>query len=498
MAPNQLGILEQGEWEDVQVKSDWKPDWKPAMPTRLRRLSPGRVKSWFWPRSTGCGSQQLRPTAWLDGLRGFAAFLVYWQHHELWAHDYDTENPIFENAFGYNKKFYLVSFPGIRLLFTGGHFAVAIFFVISGYVLSAKPLKLIHDGEFLKLGDNVASALFRRWFRLYLPIICTTLVYCTMWHAFGIWVSNATAKGSWREEVWAWYAEFKNFSFVFNSGGLPWFSYNVHLWSIPLEMKGSIVVYTVALAISRCTRNARLWVMSGLIFYFLYITDAYYCALFVAGMLLGELDLLAKKDELPRFLARLEPAKEFICWHLFAVGIYLAGVPNQNDNLDQLRKNRGWYYLSFLKPQAVFDYKWFYLFWAAIFVITATPRIRWVKPFFETRFCQYLGRISYALYLVHGPVLSTLGERLYMAAGWLEWRAKEYLPGWHNKFPLPRVGPMGLELAFLLPHLVLLPLTFWVAEMVTRFVDEPSVRFPAWLYRKATGAEKQPQLAVKE
>jgi hypothetical protein len=49
-------------------------------------------------------------TAYLDGLRGFAAFLVYWHHHQLWPRqnyliigaDY-----IFENSWGSLFRSYL-------------------------------------------------------------------------------------------------------------------------------------------------------------------------------------------------------------------------------------------------------------------------------------------------------------------------------------------------------------------------------------------------------
>jgi hypothetical protein len=57
------------------------------------------------------------------------------------------------------------------------------------------------------------------------------------------------------------------------------------------------------------------------------------------------------------------------------------------------------------------------------------------------------------------------------------------IPQWVDVFPLPKTGPLGLEIAFLAPHLVLLPVTFALAEVVTRAFDEPSVRFPRWLYK---------------
>lgn len=64
--------------------------------------------------------------------------------------------------------------------------AVSCFFVMSGYVLSAKPLSLIMAGDFDALQANVASALFRRWLRLYLPIIGVTVCLLIFEHITGV------------------------------------------------------------------------------------------------------------------------------------------------------------------------------------------------------------------------------------------------------------------------------------------------------------------------
>lgn len=493
-----LGLLDSKDWEEIQdldweEKQSWKPsvsDWQQAPQRLLQSPKVGwafrRLKAIFWPKSRSGGpAEPLRKTAYLDGLRGLAALLVYWQHHELWAHPIEDAH-IIENAFGFEGHYRFASLPGVRILFNGGHFAVATFFVISGYVLSTKPLSLIQSGDQAKLADNLGSALFRRWLRLYTPLVATTFLYMLTWHAFGgMWIAGAKKQGNIRDEIWWWYAELKNFSFIFNMGGEPWLSYNYHLWSIPVEMKGSIVVYTTLLALSRATTKARLWCTAGLMYYFMYICDGWYCCLFMMGMFLADLDLLAAKRQLPRLFARLDPYKHFIYYHLLAAAIYLGGVPMQTREVEQLGRNRGWYYLSLLKPQAVFDYKWFYLFFAAASLVASIPRIPWLRRFFETRFCQYLGRVSFSLYLVHGPVLWTVGDRIYTAVGWVGANGTaqaENIPQWVDRFPLPKYGPMGLEVAFLLPHLVLLPLTFWCAEMVTRFIDEPAVRFAQGLY----------------
>ena len=56
-------------------------------------------------------------------------------------------------------------------------------------------------------------------------------------------------------------------------------------------------------------------------------------------------------------------------------------------------------------------------------------------------------------------------------------------PAWQNWLPLPGDGPLGLEINFLAPQLILLPLTIWMSDIVTRLIDDPSVKFAQWLYK---------------
>jgi peptidoglycan/LPS O-acetylase OafA/YrhL len=372
---------------------------------------------------------------------------------------------------------------------------VAIFFVISGYVLSLKPLTLLREGELVKLGDSLSSSLFRRWPRLYLPLIVTTFIFMIFNYMIpGLTISKAESTFS--EEAFKWYAEIKEFTFIFRAGGLPWFSYNDHSWAIPLEFKGSIIIYISLLIFSRCTKFARLWCELGMIFYFLYIVDGWYCSLFVSGMLLCDLDLLAEDNDLPSFLVRFEPYKDLIFTSLFIIGMYLGGVPSFSNDIQVLRESPGWHYLSFLKPQAVFMYKSFYLFWASVFIVAAIPRIPWLKSFFESPFNQYLGRISYSLYLVHGPILRTIGDRVYAAVGWAREAHVLNITRWTGVFRLPKSGPLGLEFSYIVAHMFLLPLTLWVARVVTSLIDEPSIKISRWAYDKVKPSADSPKLVT--
>ncbi|KAH0383268.1 hypothetical protein KCU92_g5458, partial [Aureobasidium melanogenum] len=68
--------------------------------------------------------KSVHPTAWLDGMRGIAALLVYVYHLSYSTHDVDT-------AWTYDGKQGFLRLPLIRF-FYNGHFMVAIFFVLSG------------------------------------------------------------------------------------------------------------------------------------------------------------------------------------------------------------------------------------------------------------------------------------------------------------------------------------------------------------------------------
>ena len=426
---------------------------------------------------------KLHRTSYLDGLRGFGAFLVYILHNEGWAHSTTPEQARrLEVGWGFNGQYDFVTFPLIRTFFTGGHLAVATFLVISGYVLAAKPLSLMQSKETVGLAENLCSALFRRWMRLFLPVATLTFLWMTSWHLLGIRSSSPiTPERTYFDEMWKWYCDFKNYSFIFNDSYFN--AYSFHAWTIPLEFRGSIVIYTTCIALSRCDTVSRLRAECGLIFYFIYIVDGWYCALFCIGMLLSDIDLLAMKHQLPRSLHCLRSQPSWVYYTMLLIALFVGGVTSLGNDMTDLRNTPGWYLLSFLPPQAMLNYAWFFRIIAATLLMICIPRIRWLQAFFETRFCQYLGKISFGLYLVHGPLLWTIGDRIYAAVGLVREAHHGLVPWWVNRYPFPNKGPYGLEFNFLVAQLVLLPLNLWVAEMFTQYVDEPSVRFAQWLLK---------------
>jgi hypothetical protein len=129
--------------------------------------------------------RKLFPTSYLDGLRGVAAFFVVVHHYTI---EYTASSPtgwgLDRGGKGAQNWFWLL--PIVRVVHAG-RFMVVIFFVLSGYVLSYRSLKLARQGKHLELLDSLASSVFRRWLRLHLPVAASCflgfiLARWNVWH----------------------------------------------------------------------------------------------------------------------------------------------------------------------------------------------------------------------------------------------------------------------------------------------------------------------------
>lgn len=76
----------------------------------------------------------------------------------------------------FERPYYVLTLPIIRLIFPGGIVSVTIFFVISGYVCSIKPIKLANAGKVEDARASIISSACRRFFRLTVPALFATTI----------------------------------------------------------------------------------------------------------------------------------------------------------------------------------------------------------------------------------------------------------------------------------------------------------------------------------
>ena len=124
----------------------------------------------------------------LDGLRGLACLFVFNEHYVICYQSVRTQ-------------VWIMRVPFIRLLWYGKA-AVFLFFVISGYVLSYKPLRLMRARSWLEFQKSISSSFLRRGMRLYLPCLIVSFVACWLTY-FGFFDRSAQI-----------YAHYRNFVFL--------------------------------------------------------------------------------------------------------------------------------------------------------------------------------------------------------------------------------------------------------------------------------------------
>ncbi|KAM5352367.1 hypothetical protein ACJ41O_005090 [Fusarium nematophilum] len=422
---------------------------------------------------------KLAPTAYLDGMRGVAALVVLFCH-------FSYQGFVIAKGWGCeNSHYYILKLPFVRLLFQGPP-AVCLFFVVSGYALSYRPLKLIRSRSSQEFSTAMSSLAFRRGIRLYLPTaISTFMIVCLIRLGAYEWTRGFASDrtymrnvkephpprlGSTAEQLGDWAKDMFEFIHVFGwktHGGST--NYDQHLWTIPVEFRCSLYLFLTILATARLRTRYRFLTVVGIML-LTYRNSRWEFLMFLWGMVLAEMDLIRGAHTIIPALPmeeKTQPARRMIhsiIWVLASiVGLYLMSQPDQGGE-----STPGWIYLTSLIPKwwAAEKYRYWQCTGAAIFVLSVARSPNWQRVF-NTGFVQYLGKISYALYLMHGPAIHAVGYHF-------------------EKLSYSLTGTEGNQFVagFILSSFFVIPIVFWWADVFWRAVDVPTVKFAKWWENK--------------
>jgi peptidoglycan/LPS O-acetylase OafA/YrhL len=299
---------------------------------------------------------------------------------------------------------------------------------------------------------------------------------------------HPTRLGTFNEQLRHWLLQMFNFICVFSWAPFAGSTgYDVHLWTIPVEFRASLMLFLTLIALSRLRPWLRLLFLSGITLFVLR-NDRWEMLLFFSGMFIAELDLIRQSSAasfslFSSIFGEADPSKsrKYILlpafWTLLAfLSLYLMSQPDEHS-----AETPGWIWLYSLIPECFSDK---YRYWqsiGSIFLVLAVSRLPLLQRPFNTQIVQYFGKISYALYLVHGPVLHTIGYMI-LSLAWKITGAEtkaQYISG------------------FLLSALVNIPLVIWAADLFWRFIDAPSVRFARW-FENVCIADDSSQMGEKQ
>ena len=463
----------------------------------LPALLPSFLRSRISPSSTAAPESSKSAIAALDGLRGVACLFVFNEHFSY------SYSHTFLYGYGVEDHRSIVQWPFVRI-FWSGFSMVAIFFVISGYVLSYKPLKQIRARQPAQLQQTLTSSVFRRALRLYLPsmvavVICGLFTWAGIFRyatsvarserpmlfelhestpphydGFFVQIGDAIKNAWWMTYFWRW-----------DSTTTPG-DYDLHLWTIPMEFRCSMVLFLTLMATSRLRTKWRLSYVVTLIIYCI-ATNRRDILLFLCGMGLAEIDFMrtVESPTMPSFLAPPRSTAKDSHWLpplLFTTGLFLASSP-----VIEASSTPGYRTLCALISRLpssgdFLGYPGSLLQCLGAVLITwsvaNSPATTVVARIFTNPISQYLGSISYALYLVHGNVLKSI---LYSLMPTIASTTGGF-GSMDQSGTLVTVGTTPTFIAaWLVGMVIVLPITIWTADLFWRAVDMPVVRLGRWL-----------------
>lgn len=370
----------------------------------------------------------------LEGLRGIAAVIVVIFHFLV----------LFYPAMFYSvgalapvQHFRLEdNIHGTPLLaFLSGTFSVAVFFVLSGFVLSV--------GFFSKKDPQTIKRLAaKRYLRLMLPALVSILIalfFIKIGFSHFNEVREVTQSSAvplmWSRSPDLFTAIYEGLVVIFVNA--PVNNFNPALWTMKYEFIGSFIVFGTALLFAHSKWR---WVVYSAL---IVGTHSNWYLGFIMGMILA--DLYVHREELLKKI----PQSAYI--GILALGIFMGAFP-RSTSLDSTIY--GHIMLPWLTEGAN---RGFYTTLGALCIVVSAIGMLRFKRILSSRLLSRLGGYTYSLYLVHQPLVYVVGTSLFMA----------FLT-------------IGYSKAVLLAFLCTVPVIALATMLFHRYVELPSMKVASY------------------
>lgn len=218
-----------------------------------------------------------------------------------------------------------------------------------------------------------------------------------------------------------------------------------------MEVYGSFICYLMAIILARvpCTlpRTSIILLVGAWAAW----NDAWFLILFFCGMLIADYDLSKTIDTYSKESTQL---RNLFWTVVLMVALWVAGWPETYRPFDAHDMRSVWLLIS-----------------SSAATVTAIYHLSLLRTFFEAPAMQYLGRLSFALYMVHINVIESL--------------VKPYIGPWIRSY-------LGASTTVsILVFLIEAAIVFAMSEIFERVVDTPSVQAAKKLESWVISADQQ-------
>lgn len=371
----------------------------------------------------------------LEGLRGIAAIIVVIFHFLVVFYagafyGLDERAPV--QHFRLEDNIYANPFAGLL----SGAFAVSIFFVLSGFVLS---IGYFQTGK-SSIVKNLAA---KRYIRLMLPALASiiaaySVIVLGLSHTREVAAISQSIEGiqQWDLVPNIFEAIKGGIYGIFVEAGNP---YNRVLWTMYTEFAGSFLIFGFLLLFGKSQYR---WLLYGVLILLTY--NNFFLA-FILGMMFADLYSIGRLKQKKRSL--------LITSLLLLIGIFLGGYP------DGSTENTIYATLTSISTGLISVPIHFFTIIGAAILLFAVLRSSQISHILRHERVSVLGKYTYSLYLVHMTVLYTFTTGLFLAL--------------HSS--------IGYNKAAILSILLSAPLVYGATVLFEKYIDKPSTRLSTHL-----------------
>lgn len=372
----------------------------------------------------------------LDSIRGIACLVVVFSHlalifyPQLHAFTYDPKIPQSDILkFIHNSPF---------AFFYSGSSAVYCFFVLSGFVLSRSMIK---KGGGVRL---LVSNIIKRYPRLAIPATISCII-AFIFYSLPVDKSGLTAFATNLGKINL------NIFDAIESGAITAFIkgnsvYNWSLWTMKIELIGSILVYLYCFFYLKTEKMnilfAIMFVMFIFSFYEIYknTQNLGYISFFIGCFI---------------YVYNIKINKK-LAFFLFAIGLYMSGVHIGSDSYKFIHENELIYGINKKNIYHIFNF-----IGGTLIVISVISGGIFVN-FLSGRYLIKLGELSFSIYLLHLPVIYLVGI------------------GSFSMFN----GVLGFWLCTLLSSFLVIFSTIFLSVFYSKYIDSLSIKVSSFIGKK--------------
>ncbi|KAI5296067.1 hypothetical protein KEM52_005842 [Ascosphaera acerosa] len=404
---------------------------------------------------------QKRDDNWIDGLRGVASFIVVTGHlctcfvPHLLSPQSDEKGEQPRSLFQY---------PIFRLC-VSGRAAVAIFFLITGFVNSLNPVKNARASNTAVGLKNLARSTFTRSGRLVVPTTIATLIGWVLCEA-GVFQMGQRTDSWWIQGVSASPDPSLTAAITHLAKTLvvSWHNgetdFDKTHWTLVFFLKGSMRVYLALMAMTLLSQRAWYFVTVFLYAFSWCTGDCLVGTNIYAGILLAQLqvDLGSRATSI---LPKVVPSIIII------TALFACSYPQENQQWVPWSK-RMMDAMVAMTPGGT-EHSRYWMSVGATLLIFGVFFSRNARKVLTSPVFNFLGRVSFPVYLLHDTVIRTVLVRMVYGPSAAQTPA---LDAEGKPTPLTRVGPLAF--IFIIPTFY--AITYFVAYAWNWYVDPRCAR----------------------